>query len=221
MPRPRRGTLRRRSTKQGTSFGVSFSYRARRVQRIDPQGARCRRARAADARKRGLLTHDVPALRAAAPKSDRPRRSFLEPEQMAVVLRAGGARFHADIRPRHLQRRGDGGRDPRGELRTSPGAVPRTGSLAGADIDERARDEAGFRNESGTNRPKTRRRRSEDGPSGSKKPRLSGAFLKAAEGTRTLDLLHGKCLNSSRMVTAGLPFSCYRPLFARSPLHSR
>jgi hypothetical protein len=25
-----------------------------------------------------------------------------------------------------------------------------------------------------------------------KKPRLSGAFLKAAEGTRTLDLLHGK-----------------------------
>jgi hypothetical protein len=25
-----------------------------------------------------------------------------------------------------------------------------------------------------------------------KKPRLSGAFLRAAEGTRTLDLLHGK-----------------------------
>jgi hypothetical protein len=28
--------------------------------------------------------------------------------------------------------------------------------------------------------------------SGSEKPRLSGAFLRAAEGTRTLDLLHGK-----------------------------
>ena len=27
MPRPRRGTLKRRSTKRGTSFGVSFSYR--------------------------------------------------------------------------------------------------------------------------------------------------------------------------------------------------
>jgi integrase len=41
-----------------------------------------------DARKRGLLTHDVPALKAAAPRSDRPRRSFLEPEQIAAVLRA-------------------------------------------------------------------------------------------------------------------------------------
>jgi integrase len=41
-----------------------------------------------DARKRGLLTHDVPALKAAAPKTDRPRRSFLEPEQIAAVLRA-------------------------------------------------------------------------------------------------------------------------------------
>ena len=39
-----------------------------------------------DARKRGLLTHDVPALKAAAPKSDRPRRSFLEPAQIAAVL---------------------------------------------------------------------------------------------------------------------------------------
>ena len=27
---------------------------------------------------------------------------------------------------------------------------------------------------------------------GIKKPRLSGAFLEAAEGARTLDLLHGK-----------------------------
>jgi len=27
---------------------------------------------------------------------------------------------------------------------------------------------------------------------GIKKPRLSGAFCQAAEGTRTLDLLHGK-----------------------------
>ena len=26
---------------------------------------------------------------------------------------------------------------------------------------------------------------------GNKKPRISGAFLRAAEGTRTLDLLHG------------------------------
>jgi integrase len=41
-----------------------------------------------DARKRGLLTRDVPALKAAAPKSDRPRRSFLEAEQIAAVLRA-------------------------------------------------------------------------------------------------------------------------------------
>ena len=29
-------------------------------------------------------------------------------------------------------------------------------------------------------------------PLANKKPRLSGAFVKAAEGTRTLDLLHGK-----------------------------
>ena len=41
-----------------------------------------------DPRKRGLLSHDVPALKGAAPKSDRPRRSFLEPEQIAAVLRA-------------------------------------------------------------------------------------------------------------------------------------
>ena len=41
-----------------------------------------------DARKRGLLTREVPALKVAAPKSDRPRRSFLEPEQIAAVLRA-------------------------------------------------------------------------------------------------------------------------------------
>jgi hypothetical protein len=41
-----------------------------------------------DARKRGVLTGDVPALKAAAPRSDRPRRSFLEPEQIGAVLRA-------------------------------------------------------------------------------------------------------------------------------------
>ena len=41
-----------------------------------------------DARKRGLLTHEVPALKSAAPKSDRPRRSFLEAEQVAAVIRA-------------------------------------------------------------------------------------------------------------------------------------
>jgi integrase len=41
-----------------------------------------------DARKRGLLAGDVPDLKAAAPKAERPRRSFLELEQIAAILRA-------------------------------------------------------------------------------------------------------------------------------------
>lgn len=41
-----------------------------------------------DAHKRGDLTGAVPALKAAAPKADRPRRSFLEAEQIAAMLRA-------------------------------------------------------------------------------------------------------------------------------------
>ena len=41
-----------------------------------------------DAHKRGALAGEVPALKSAAPKSDRPRRSFLEAEQIAAVLRA-------------------------------------------------------------------------------------------------------------------------------------
>lgn len=41
-----------------------------------------------DAHKRGVLAGEVPALKSAAPKSDRPRRSFLEAEQIAAVLRA-------------------------------------------------------------------------------------------------------------------------------------
>jgi integrase len=40
-----------------------------------------------DARKRGLLS-DAPELKAAAPKAERPNRSFLEPEQIAAALRA-------------------------------------------------------------------------------------------------------------------------------------
>lgn len=41
-----------------------------------------------DAHKRGVLAAEVPALKSAAPKPDRPRRSFLEAEQIAAVLRA-------------------------------------------------------------------------------------------------------------------------------------
>ncbi len=41
-----------------------------------------------DAKKRGVLAGEVPALKSAAPKAERPRRSFLEPEQIAAVLRA-------------------------------------------------------------------------------------------------------------------------------------
>ena len=41
-----------------------------------------------DAKRRGVLVTEVPALKAAAPKSERPRRSFLEIEQIAAVLRA-------------------------------------------------------------------------------------------------------------------------------------
>ena len=50
---------------------------------------------------------------------------------------------------------------------------------------------AGFRNECGTKRRRCSPA-SESRPSGNKKPCLSEAFLRAAEGTRTLDLLHGK-----------------------------
>ena len=41
-----------------------------------------------DAKKRGVLLGEVPALKSAAPKAERPRRSFLEPEQIAAVLSA-------------------------------------------------------------------------------------------------------------------------------------
>jgi integrase len=41
-----------------------------------------------DARKRGVLAGDVPDLKAAAPKAERPRRSFLELEQIAAIQRA-------------------------------------------------------------------------------------------------------------------------------------
>ena len=41
-----------------------------------------------DAQQRGVLTGAVLALKSAAPKADRPRRSFLEAEQIAAVLRA-------------------------------------------------------------------------------------------------------------------------------------
>jgi len=41
-----------------------------------------------DARKRGALTGEVTALKSAAPKSDRPHRSFLEAEQVAAVIHA-------------------------------------------------------------------------------------------------------------------------------------
>ena len=49
-----------------------------------------------DARKRGLV-RELPELKAAAPKSERPSRSFLEPEQMAAVLRSAEA-IEADYR---------------------------------------------------------------------------------------------------------------------------
>ena len=41
-----------------------------------------------DARRRGVLLGDVPPLKAAAPKAERARRSFLEAEQVAAALRA-------------------------------------------------------------------------------------------------------------------------------------
>ena len=37
-----------------------------------------------DAKKRGVLAGEVPDLKSAAPKAERPRRSFLEPEQIAA-----------------------------------------------------------------------------------------------------------------------------------------
>jgi hypothetical protein len=43
-----------------------------------------------DARKRGTIG-EVPELKAAAPKAERPSRSFLEPEQIAAVLKAADA----------------------------------------------------------------------------------------------------------------------------------
>jgi hypothetical protein len=41
-----------------------------------------------DAKRRGVLVAELPALKSAAPKAERPRRSFLEIEQIAAVLRA-------------------------------------------------------------------------------------------------------------------------------------
>jgi integrase len=41
-----------------------------------------------DAKQRGVLVGEVPALKAAAPKAERPRRSFLEIEQIVAIQRA-------------------------------------------------------------------------------------------------------------------------------------
>ena len=92
-----------------------------------------------------------------------------------------------------LQRRGDGGRDSRSEPPTGPRSGLRGRSRSNEPVATNGRAASRV---SGTNpEPSARRRarrRSRTAHSGNKKPRLSGAFLRAAEGTRTLDLLHGK-----------------------------
>jgi hypothetical protein len=51
-----------------------------------------------DAHRRGVLPGDVPALKSAAPRAERPRRSFLEVEQIIAVL--AGGRGPRDRAPR-------------------------------------------------------------------------------------------------------------------------
>jgi integrase len=41
-----------------------------------------------DAKRRGVLIGDLPELKGAAPRAERPSRSYLEPEQIVAVLRA-------------------------------------------------------------------------------------------------------------------------------------
>jgi hypothetical protein len=56
-----------------------------------------------DAKRRGVLTGDVPDLKSAAPKAERPSRPFLEIEQLAALLKTAdlmedpGLRRPADL----------------------------------------------------------------------------------------------------------------------------
>src|SRR3954449_3357872 len=70
----------------GTISGASAGSRTHRSAKSLDAAERVLR----DARKRGIVP-EVPELKAAAPKAERPSRSFLEPEQIAAVLRAADA----------------------------------------------------------------------------------------------------------------------------------
>ena len=52
-----------------------------------------------DAKKRGVIAGELPDLKSAAPKAERPRRSFLELEQIDALLRAADARRGGASRP--------------------------------------------------------------------------------------------------------------------------
>jgi hypothetical protein len=72
-----------------TASGRSYEARRRSVSNASMRRALDTAERVLrDAKRRGVLTGEVPSLKSAAPRADRPRRSFLEPEQIAAVMRA-------------------------------------------------------------------------------------------------------------------------------------
>jgi integrase len=72
-----------------TKDGLSYEARRRSVSNSSIRKALHTAERVLrDARKRGLLAGDVPDLKSAAPKAERPNRSFLEIEQLAALLKA-------------------------------------------------------------------------------------------------------------------------------------
>ena len=78
------------------------------LQRVDTEGARYCRARASRRQAVEECCDDVPALKSAAPKTDRPRRSFLE----ARADRRGPARGGSDRGRASRAHLGEGGADP-------------------------------------------------------------------------------------------------------------
>jgi integrase len=72
-----------------TKNGLSFEARRRSISNSSIRKALDATERVLrDAKKRGVLTGDLPDLKSAAPKSERPNRSFLEIEQIAALLKA-------------------------------------------------------------------------------------------------------------------------------------
>ena len=160
MGRPRRGTLKRRPTKQGISYGVAFTYRGEEFyEHFGGEWEGWDEERAAE-EQRFLME-----------KVNRGEWTSAKAESARGLATAAAPTFQVEASQwlhRRKVRAGGIRRKQRGRLGTK-----------------------GFRNQSGTNAGTPAWFVQSWGIEQQKTPDYRG-FCEAAEGTRTLDLLHGK-----------------------------